>query len=106
MRFGLSEATIKRIHDIFDQYPVIDQVIIYGSRAKGHDKIGSDIDLTLCGDRITHQDFLEIFRKLDELSIPYTIDLSIFTRIDNPDLKAHIQRVGKLFYTKPGDNRV
>lgn len=46
-RFGLKEATIKKIWAVFSEYPLVAKVVIYGSRAKGNFKNGSDIDLTL-----------------------------------------------------------
>lgn len=100
MKFGLNKLTIEKIHQIFAQFVSIDKVLIYGSRAMGNYKIGSDIDLTLIGDEISHKNLLEIRGKLDELSIPYTVDLSIYSQIDNPELREHIQRVGMVFYTQ------
>ena len=75
-------------------------VIIYGSRAKGNYKNGSDIDLTFIGKNISDRDWSGIFQDLDELPTPYTFDLSILSTIENPDLVDHINRVGKIFYEK------
>ena len=100
MKFGLTEETIQQINRVFEQYPSIEMVLIYGSRAKGNHKVGSDIDLTLMDSTISHQNFLKICSQLDELPIPYMIDLSIFSHIENPDLRDHIQRIGKTFYTR------
>ena len=49
MKFGLSESTIKRIHSVLVRYPQVETTVVYGSRAKGHYKPGSNIDLTLYG---------------------------------------------------------
>lgn len=100
MKFGLPQDTIEKMNTVFVKYPRVEKVIIYGSRAKGNYKNGSDIDLTLIGDSITNDDRRDIFFELDELSIPYTVDLSVFSKIDHADLKEHIERVGKIFYTK------
>jgi len=51
--FGLSDKTITKIHQVFNQYPEIDKAILYGSRAKGAHRTGSDIDLTLAGKELT-----------------------------------------------------
>lgn len=100
MKFGLPDDTIKKINAVFVKYPHVEKVIIYGSRAKGNYKTGSDIDLTMIGEKLTVQDRSHIFHELDDLPIPYTIDLSIFAKLDHPDLIDHIHRVGKIFFLK------
>ncbi len=98
-RFGLSTDTIDKICAVLARYPAVREAMIYGSRAKGNYKTGSDIDLTLIGgtDLILKVQ-LKISNDLDDLLLPYTIDLSIFNQIDDPDVIEHINRVGKLFY--------
>ncbi|MDV3353125.1 nucleotidyltransferase domain-containing protein [Leptothoe sp. ISB3NOV94-8A] len=73
---------------------------MYGSRAKGNYRPGSDIDLTLMGRDISHEQLLAIEHQLDDLLLPYLFDLSIFSHIENPDVIAHINRVGLTFYEK------
>lgn len=100
MRYGLKENTIKQINKVFAKYPQVDKVIIYGSRAKGNYKTGSDIDLTLKGEGLTLSSSLKIELEIDDLFLPYTFDISIFNQISNPDLLGHINRAGKVFYKK------
>lgn len=100
VKFGLKEGTIAEINHIFCQYQNIEKVILYGSRAKGNYKQGSDIDLTLIGENITYNQLWEIENKIDDLLLPYIIDLSIFNAIDNSHLIEHIQRVGVIFYDR------
>jgi predicted nucleotidyltransferase len=77
--------------------------VLYGSRAKGTHKPGSDIDLTLCGTaELTLAILYQIMTDLDDLLLPYTIDLSIFERIEDPEVVAHIRRVGVVIYERPG----
>ena len=100
MEYGLSDNTITSLFSIFHKYTGIRQVILYGSRAKGNFRVGSDIDLTLKTDnRFTHNDLLNIAGDFDDSSLPYLIDVSIYDTLSNPDLKAHIDRVGKVLYT-------
>ena len=96
--FGLKEKDINAINDVFNQYPEIIQVTIYGSRAKGNYKPGSDIDLSIVDADLDFTQLLEIENKLDDLMLPYKIDLSQKRMINNPDLISHIDRVGKPFY--------
>jgi predicted nucleotidyltransferase len=101
LRFGLHEATIQKIGAVFARYPQVEKAILYGSRAKGNYKNGSDIDLTLCGGMdLTLNVLYRTNAELDELLLPYTIDMSILSQISDPDLIAHIQRVGMTFYEK------
>ena len=101
MKFGVSDQTIGAIHAILHRYPEVDQAVLYGSRAKGNYKRGSDIDLTLIGSKeLTHKVLLRIACELEESSIPYLVDLSIFSQIADKDVRNHIQRKGIVFYQK------
>ena len=99
MNFGLKKTTIDLINSVFSQYTPIEEAIIYGSRAKGNYKNGSDIDLTLIESNLTFSELLEIENKLDDLLLPYKIDLSQKRKISNDELLEHINRVGLVFYT-------
>lgn len=103
MNYGLSDQTIQKIHSVFCQYPQIESAILYGSRAIGNYKTGSDIDLTLCGEGLTLSILSKIDTDLDDLLLPYTIDLSAFKQIGNPDMVEQIQRFGVDFYKKNKD---
>ena len=100
MKFGLSKKTIQSMQEILARHLTVDKAIIYGSRAKGNHKKGSDIDLTLCGDRLNAKTCMIISGELDELPIPYMIDLSIHSEIENIKLQDHIKRIGKVFYER------
>lgn len=99
-KFGLKESTIAKINGVFSSVPEIEQVILYGSRAMGTYRNGSDIDLTIKGAAVTHSQLLRIENLLDDLLLPYTIDLSLLHQIDNKDLLDHIRRVGVVFYDR------
>ena len=98
LQFGLEESTLKKIRGIFQQYAEIERVILYGSRAKGNYRPGSDIDLTIVGKDFSYQQLLSIEHQLDDLLLPYLFDLSIFSHIDDPNMIAHINRVGRIFH--------
>ncbi|WP_114325738.1 nucleotidyltransferase domain-containing protein [Candidatus Colwellia aromaticivorans] len=101
--FGLPNTAIEQMNNIFSQYPDVEKVIIYGSRAKGNYKNGSDIDLTLLGSNIDVDILNSIYTAIDDILLPYTIDLSIYQHIDNMALTQHIKDIGKLFYLKKQD---
>ncbi|TKB97538.1 nucleotidyltransferase domain-containing protein [Pedobacter cryophilus] len=98
--FGLKEEDIEAIQQIFSKNEKIEEVILYGSRAKGNYKTSSDIDLTIVTDELTLQELQKIEGEIDDLLLPYQLDLSIFKQISNPDLIDHIKRVGVPFYRK------
>jgi len=97
----LKETTIERMHSVFRRYPQIDKAVLYGSRAKGNYKNGSDIDLAIHGKELSLFLVNKLLIEIDDLMLPYTFDISIFADIDNPDLIDHIKRVGMNFYEKP-----
>ena len=97
---GLDDTTLARIIDVFKEHSKIAEVILYGSRAKGNYKPGSDIDLTFIGKELTLHELNGISLALDDLLLPFTFDLSIYSQIDNTELIGHIKRVGITIYKK------
>jgi uncharacterized protein len=101
MKYGLQDATIGKISAVLAGFPQVEKAVLYGSRAKGNYRNGSDIDLTLYGGRgLTVNVLGKIMEALDDLLLPYTFDLSVFNDIDDPDVAGHIRRVGVVFYEK------
>jgi predicted nucleotidyltransferase len=101
MIYGLKQQTIDAIINCLAATSSIEEAILFGSRAKGNYKTGSDIDLTLKGKELTLSEVFQLENQLDDLLLPYKFDISIFQQIDNPDLLDHIQRVGIAFYKRP-----
>ena len=100
MKFGLKKSVIQEICKVLEQFPEIEKVVIYGSRAKGKFKPGSDIDLSLFGESLTSIQINKLNLQLDDLFLPYTFDISIYHQLSNIQLKEHIDRVGHIFYEK------
>jgi predicted nucleotidyltransferase len=100
MKYGLSERTVEQICALLAQYPAVERAVLYGSRAKGNYKPGSDIDLTLFGKDLTADTCATLAQALDDLLLPYTIDLSVYALLNHHDLEAHIQRVGVVFFER------
>lgn len=100
MKYGLKESVLERILDVFSRHPKIEKVLLYGSRAKGNYRNGSDIDLTLVGKDISLEDINKLHLELDELYLPYSFDLSIFDKLENRDLIDHINRIGIIIYER------
>jgi type I restriction enzyme R subunit len=98
--YGLPAQVVLAIQQVLSQYPQVRSAVLYGSRAKGNFREGSDIDLTLKTDPTADTALLlQIENQLDELNTPYQFDLSLFHHITNPGLIEHISRVGVNFYS-------
>lgn len=98
MDTGLNLDSTSKICAVFKKFPQVEQAILYGSRAMGTFKSGSDIDITLLGHDLTQDLIWNISQELDDLLLPQVFDLSLFESLDNPELKEHIARVGIIFY--------
>ncbi len=99
MKYGLEDEILNKIGKIFQSTPEIDEVVLFGSRAMGNFKNGSDIDLTLKGK--LNLEIMNCIRiQLDELLLPYTFDLCSWSQIQNTDLIEHIRRHGVVIYAK------
>ena len=99
-RFGLPEAAIEAIQQVLAAHPEVEQAILYGSRALGRQRHASDIDLTLTGPAITPSTLAQIEAELDDLLLPWMIDLSRLADLNHPPLRDHIARVGQVLYQR------
>lgn len=97
--FGLSAQTIALLHSAFSKFPAIDEVQIFGSRATGKFRAGSDIDLAIFSPTLSYNDLLDLQITIDDLELLYKIDLLDYKKIDHPALKNHIDQAGKTFYS-------
>ena len=96
--YGLPPYVIDRFRALFRAWPQVERVVLYGSRAKGNYRKGSDIDLCLEGETLGIAELLKLDAEIDDLLLPWKVDLSLRHNIDNPDLLAHIDRVGIPIY--------
>ena len=100
MTYGLTEDTLTRMAEVFARMPKLEEVILYGSRARGNYRAGSDIDLALKGGKLDINDLLKIAADLDELDLAYHFDLLLFDNVKSPDLLEHIRTEGKTIYRR------
>lgn len=100
MKFGLTDTVIESIQKIFEANSRVDAVIIFGSRAKGNFRDGSDIDLAMKGRDLDFDDLLNLNNKIEKLNLPYEIDLVNYSTIKEPALAEHIAHVGIEFYSR------
>lgn len=100
MPYGLTDNELRQLRDVFAQYSHIGQAILYGSRAKGTYKPFSDVDITLVGHELTREDLNSILLAIDDLLLPYQVDLSILHKLKNEALIDHIRRRGIVIYQR------
>jgi len=98
LAFGLPAASVQALQSVLARHARVARGDIYGSRAMGRFRPGSDIDISLRGDALTVADLLAIDREIDDLDLPYKVDLSIYNLIEDPALREHIDRVGCALY--------
>jgi predicted nucleotidyltransferase len=98
MNAGLPPAAIHKVIETIAREPEVQKVILYGSRAKGTQRAGSDIDLCLDAEGLDASVLLRLENELDDLLLPWMIDITVRDRIDDPALLEHIERVGIVLY--------
>ena len=98
--FGLKEEEEQLLKSIFSKYDSLNKVIVYGSRAKGTFNERSDIDLVITESNIERPLIGQIISEINNSNFPYLVDLQDFSSLKNQQLIEHINRVGKVFYSR------
>jgi len=96
--YGLDSSTLKKIISVVSGFPEIEQAILYGSRAMGTEREGSDIDLCIKGRASAELNLGQLLSELEDLNLPYFFDISDYHQLNNTDLLAHIDGFGKVVY--------
>ncbi len=97
-QYGLTNRDMKTVQDIFRKYPDVKEVYLFGSRAKGNYKTGSDIDFAIMNEGVDSKTITKLLADFTESSLPFTVDLINFPTLKHTDLINHINRVGIVFY--------
>src|SRR5574341_1806194 len=99
MAFGFSKQDGERILSALLKFPEIEKAIIFGSRAMGNSKRGSDVDLAILGKNITSTTAVRLRALLNqELPLPYFFDVVVYENIANDNLKRHIDEHGVVLF--------
>ena len=99
-KHGLTGRVVSQIAGVLERFPAVERAVLFGSRAKGVHKPGSDIDLALQGIGLTWRVLGKIEDQLDDLLLPYKFSLIIYDEKTDAAVAAHIQRVGCTFYER------
>ncbi|MBI4937549.1 MAG: nucleotidyltransferase domain-containing protein [Nitrosomonadales bacterium] len=98
LTFGLSDSILGDLRRVFSAYPEIERVLIFGSRAKGAFKDGSDIDLAVFAPTMSDQRFTRLWGELDGLPLVFKMDVLHWNKLGNERLKSKIPNEGKVLY--------
>ena len=101
--YGMTDEELDLLCSLFARYKEIEQVILYGSRARGTHKPFSDVDITLLGIGLSRSHLNRLMADIDESSLPYCFDVSLYAKLANPDLIEQIERTGVVLYQR-GEN--
>lgn len=97
-QYGIPRDDFSALITVLTRNNKIFEIILFGSRAKGTFSNGSDIDIALKGNNLGLKDILDASEGMEELLLPYKVDLVIYSRITEPTLIDHIDRVGIVLF--------
>ena len=93
-QFGLPPYAMESLKRVFAHHPAIEGVTVYGSRAKGNYRYNSDIDVMLTAPELSWSEFCQLELEIDDLLLPWKVDLALKHQVENKDLLDHVARVG------------
>mgnify|MGYP002781376952 CR=1 FL=1 len=103
---GLDERTLQQIRGVLTRFSEVREAVLFGSRAKGTHRAGSDIDLAIVGEGVDWRTLGRIDDAFDDLLLPYRFSLITLGQTTDPEVAAHVQRVGHTLYVRGDSVRV
>ncbi|ONI45022.1 hypothetical protein AN641_00955 [Candidatus Epulonipiscioides gigas] len=92
--YGINEQVYIKLQEYFEYTSGIEQVILYGSRAKGTHFYSSDIDICVT---YTGKNKFDVINTLEDIVGVYSIDI-VFADKLNQNLKQQIDKYGITIY--------
>lgn len=104
--YGLRKRDLEYIYAALAKWPQVEKAIVFGSRAIGNYKKGSDIDLAITGQKVKESICNKISEQLnEEYPIPFFVEVINYNTITNQALKEHIQNYGIIIYEKSTESK-
>ena len=103
---GIPQADSQRLLELIRTHPHVQKVVLYGSRALGRQRAGSDIDICLVAPSMALGELLELGAALDDLLLPWNVDLQLRHLIAHEGLLSHLDRAGQLLWERPPNARL
>ncbi len=96
---GVPEQAQQHLLQLLAGCPQLEAIWLFGSRAMGRHRSGSDIDLCLEAPRLSHQERLCLMAAVDDLLLPWQVDLVLRHELPD-DLEAHLRRAGQCLWRR------
>lgn len=98
---GLLDRDMKCILEAIGEFEEIESVILFGSRAMGNYKKGSDVDIAVTGRDVKRETISKLSESLNEVyPLPFFFDVINYGEISNDNLKEHIDTYGIKIYER------
>ena len=96
---GIPESSASQLLNVLTSPAQLDAIWLFGSRAMGRHQPGSDIDLCLEAPQLGHSDLLRLMHAVDELCLPWRVDLLLQHQLD-AEVLAHVHRAGRCIWKR------
>ena len=93
-QYGVSQSIWRQILKTCFSFPDVKRVILYGSRATGSYRQGSDIDLAIDAPSMTDREFAQLWNAIDDLPIVFSMDVVHLQKLQNEALLQAIRMYG------------
>ncbi|MCK5145753.1 nucleotidyltransferase domain-containing protein [bacterium] len=101
MEYGISAKSYNYMMSVMHAQQAVEKVVLFGSRAMGNARKGSDIDLALFGKKLTLNDARTVSILMNEKGpVPYCVDVLIYHEIKNKALRKHIDDEGQVIFKR------
>ena len=97
-QFGLAANTLQDLRRVFDSVPGVARVWVFGSRARGHHRDVSDLDLAVDAPGLSDADFQTLLLRLAQLPTLHKLDVVHWQRVQEPVFRDEIQRDRRVFW--------
>jgi len=94
MNFGLSKETTQLLGGAFLNFPLLEKVWLFGSRAKGNFRENSDVDLAVKFSQKSSTHLIDLMAALDDLPLLYKFDVVDIDSAEDQGLLAEIKEFG------------
>jgi len=100
MNFGMREKDIKTLQDIFSKLPFVRDVKVFGSRALGYARRGSDLDLAIDAPEATPEQWQTLREELEKAPLVFDMDLVRLEKNMSDSLSSKIISEGITLYRR------
>ena len=100
MRWGIGQSFWDGLCEVFAAHPTIEAVVLFGSRARGTQRKGSDVDLCVFGREFSFDDRLAVMDQIDDLWWPYHVDIIHWESSRSPEWRQEVRLDAQLVYQR------